>query len=574
MKKLKPAQIALIIILGIYSVLSFYKLGNMKNPQTCANLKKGEKLVYKINSEQIPEKMMVYSGYNESEFTIYYSNNYENEDEYVTGTTVYLDYSNVFKWNEEYINAPEVKPYYIIIESERETTSLGELKIYDTNDKEIELTPMGEKEKILLDEQEDVPKNYSYMNSTYFDEIYFPRTAYEMLNNLSIYEYTHPPLGKIILSIPIHFLGLTPFAYRLCGNIAGILIILVIYKIAKQLFKRERYALFSAIIMALDGMHFVQTRIGTVDSLLLLFCLTSFMFFLKYLYMPKEESIKIRKIPLLLSGTFWGMAISVKWTSAFVGLGMGILYLIKTIKDREINLKLLLWSVLSFIIIPIAIYVASYIPIINNPNAQLYYAYENKNGETVSEYITIKDVGSFIKYQKAMYDYHSKLEATHPYTSKWYEWPIMKRPLWFYIGRFDNDKIGTIACMGNPAIWWLSTATAIFTLIYTIIKKDKEGLIILVMIIATWITYAFIGRIMFIYHYFITLPYMMLTIVFTISKLAKWKSKVDYCIPALCVIFLAFFIYFFPVYSGMPVRLKYIKATEWFNSWEYDGLPR
>lgn len=574
MKKLKPAQIALIIILGIYSVLSFYKLGNMKNPQTCANLKKGEKLVYKINSEQIPEKMMVYSGYNESEFTIYYSNNYENEDEYVTGTTVYLDYSNVFKWNEEYINAPEVKPYYIIIESERETTSLGELKIYDTNDKEIELTPMGEKEKILLDEQEDVPKNYSYMNSTYFDEIYFPRTAYEMLNNLSIYEYTHPPLGKIILSIPIHFLGLTPFAYRLCGNIAGILIILVIYKIAKQLFKRERYALFSAIIMALDGMHFVQTRIGTVDSLLLLFCLTSFMFFLKYLYMPKEESIKIRKIPLLLSGTFWGMAISVKWTSAFVGLGMGILYLIKTIKDREINLKLLLWSVLSFIIIPIAIYVASYIPIINNPNAQLYYAYENKNGETVSEYITIKDVGSFIKYQKAMYDYHSKLEATHPYTSKWYEWPIMKRPLWFYIGRFDNDKIGTIACMGNPAIWWLSTATAIFTLIYTIIKKDKEGLIILVMIIATWITYAFIGRIMFIYHYFITLPYMMLTIVFTISKLAKWKSKVNYCIPALCAIFLAFFIYFFPVYSGMPVRLKYIKATEWFNSWEYDGLPR
>ena len=574
MKKLKPAQIALIIILGIYSVLSFYKLGNMKNPQTCANLKKGEKLVYKINSEQIPEKMMVYSGYNESEFTIYYSNNYENEDEYVTGTTVYLDYSNVFKWNEEYINAPEVKPYYIIIESERETTSLGELKIYDTNDKEIELTPMGEKEKILLDEQEDVPKNYSYMNSTYFDEIYFPRTAYEMLNNLSIYEYTHPPLGKIILSIPIHFLGLTPFAYRLCGNIAGILIILVIYKIAKQLFKRERYALFSAIIMALDGMHFVQTRIGTVDSLLLLFCLTSFIFFLKYLYMPKEESIKTRKIPLLLSGTFWGMAISVKWTSAFVGLGMGILYLIKTIKDREINLKLLLWSVLSFIIIPIAIYVASYIPIINNPNAQLYYAYENKSGETVSEYITIKDIGSFIKYQKAMYDYHSKLEATHPYTSKWYEWPIMKRPLWFYIGRFDNDKIGTIACMGNPAIWWLSTATAIFTLIYTIIKKDKEGLIILVMIIATWITYAFIGRIMFIYHYFITLPYMMLTIVFTISKLAKWKSKVDYCIPALCAIFLAFFIYFYPVYSGMPVRLKYIKATEWFNSWEYDGLPR
>ena len=78
------------------------------------------------------------------------------------------------------------------------------------------------------------------MDSTDFDEIYFPRTAYEMLNNLPIYEYTHPPLGKIIISIPVHFLGLTPFAYRLGGNIAGILIILVIYLIAKQLFKKER----------------------------------------------------------------------------------------------------------------------------------------------------------------------------------------------------------------------------------------------------------------------------------------------------------------------------------------------
>ena len=79
---------------------------------------------------------------------------------------------------------------------------------------------------------------------------------------------------------------------------------------------------------------------------------------------------------------------------------------------------------------------------------------------------------------------------------------------------------------------------------------------------------------MFIYHYFITLPFMMLTIVFAISKLAqKWK-KIDYLIPVLSTIFLAFFIYFYPVYSGMPVSVKYIKSTEWLNTWIYDGLPR
>ena len=150
----------------------------------------------------------------------------------------------------------------------------------------------------------------------------------------------------------------------------------------------------------------------------------------------------------------------------------------------------------------------------------------------------------------------------------------MKRPLWFYISRFDDGKVGTIACMGNPAIWWLSIVTATFTLIYTIIKKDREGSILFVMIAITWFTYALIGRIMFIYHYFITLPFMMLTIPFMISRLAKLNKKIDYIMPILSLIFLGIFIYFYPIYSGKPVSIEYIQKTEWLNSWEYDGLAR
>ena len=324
--------------------------------------------------------------------------------------------------------------------------------------------------------------------------------------------------------------------------------------------------------MALDGMHFVQTRIGTVDSYLLLFCLTSFYFFLRFLKIPAEEELKKKRIPLLLSGAFWGMGMATKWTAAFVGAGMGIIYLAKMIKSKRFDIKLILWSILSFVIIPLTIYVMSYIPIMVNPNAKLYYEHEDKNGEKICEYVQITDVKSFIKYQQAMYHYHSTLKAGHPYTSKWYEWPIMKRPLWFYISRFDDNTIGTIACMGNPAIWWLSMIAAIYTLTYTIITRNKEGAILIVMIAITWFTYAFIGRIMFIYHYFITLPFMMLTIPFAISKLAEWKPKIDYIMPVLTLIFLGTFIYFYPIYSGKPVSIEYVKKTEWLDSWEYDGL--
>ena len=107
------------------------------------------------------------------------------------------------------INKEKKNYEYLVLQSYWDTTTLGEIKVYDVDGNEVALTPVEEKAKILLDEQETVPEDYSYMNSSYFDEIYFPRTAYEQLHNLPIYEYTHPPLGKLIMSIPMQFLGVT-----------------------------------------------------------------------------------------------------------------------------------------------------------------------------------------------------------------------------------------------------------------------------------------------------------------------------------------------------------------------------
>ncbi len=512
---IKPSNMLLILIIVTYSVISFYKLGSTKNPQTFINLKDKHQLTYKIETDQIPYKAMIYSGNNETYISVFFTNTYKDFDTYqYDNKPIEIKYNNIFKWNEHYFNNTNYYKY-IMFQSYYDTTTIGEICLYDKQGNKIPLTAMENDGKILIDEQSTIPKEMNYMNSTYFDEVYFPRTAYEQLHNMSIYEYTHPPLGKLLISIPMYFLGVTPFAYRVGGNIAGILMILVIYLISKELFKKERYALFSAIIMALDGMHFVQTRIGTADSYLVLFCLTSFLFFLKYIKIPNTEKLDKKMMPLMLSGIFWGMAISTKWTAAYVGLGMGIIYLIKYIIGRKLDLKLLAWSVLSFIIVPISIYVLTYIPIILNPNHEVTYTHQYSDEKdklnyfdktsissqttedgitTVTYKVKITNIKTFIEYQKVMYSYHSNLKDSHTYSSKWYQWPIIERPLWYYIGRFDNDKIGTIACMGNPAIWYIGIITTILTALHGIIKKNKESLIITAMILATWLPYAFIRK--------------------------------------------------------------------------------
>lgn len=64
-----------------------------------------------------------------------------------------------------------------------------------------------------------------------------------------------------------------------------------------------------------------------------------------------------------------------------------------------------------------------------------------------------------------------------------------------------------------------------FLLIKVIKSRKQEDIFILVMILSTWLPYALIGRIMFMYHYFPTLPFVMLAIVVLIKALDKLVKK-------------------------------------------------
>lgn len=91
----------------------------------------------------------------------------------------------------------------------------------------------------LFDEQDVGDYAYTYMNSSYFDEIYHPRTAFEHLNRMKPYETTHPPLGKVIMAIGVAIFGMNPFGWRFMGTLFGIIMVPVMYLMGKKIFKRE-----------------------------------------------------------------------------------------------------------------------------------------------------------------------------------------------------------------------------------------------------------------------------------------------------------------------------------------------
>ena len=535
--------IIMIILMVLYGCLSFYRLGDLQTPESYYTFKKiGDHNLVQFGDTVNIAKIKYYSGNKTGGFRLLTSQEKKDHEDDISIFT-----TNVFSWGEFRIN---LTTNYIDFVSEEDNITLGEVVFYDKSGNIIK--PIMDKNNPLLDEVNTVPLENSYLNNTYFDEIFYARSAYEYAHGLDAYEWTHPPLGKIIMAIPIRLFGFSPFNYRFMGNLAGIFMISLMYILAKKIFKNRKWALLAALLMMFDNFHFAHTRIALIDSFQIVFILVSIIFMKNYLDCKENASFNKISINLLLSGIFIGCAISTKWNAIYIGIGLAIIFFIDLLKSRKKKnnlFKLFILCVISFIVIPLAIYILSYLLF---PNVDGY------DGTLLG----------IINQTKRMLTFHSNTEMTHSYSSKWYTWPIMYRPISLYSSLSIDGMRSVIVDIGNPAIWWFGIPSIIYLFISVIKKRDYDYLLILILILSSYLPYIFVNRIMFMYHYFITLPFVFLAIV----SLIKWiteKLKTNKVYYLYIIVVIISFIMFYPIVSGMNVKEEYITFTKWLSSWDY-----
>lgn len=129
--------------------------------------------------------------------------------------------------------------------------------------------------------------NYWLPNEKIFDEIYFARAAEEYLSGKYIYENTHPPLTKLIITLSTMLFGGmahgdNPHGWRFLDVVFGAIAIVVIYAFAKRLTRSTLFSSFAAILFTADGMHFVQSRIATPEGIVVVFSLGTLYAFYRY----------------------------------------------------------------------------------------------------------------------------------------------------------------------------------------------------------------------------------------------------------------------------------------------------
>ena len=91
--------------------------------------------------------------------------------------------------------------------------------------------------------------------------------------------------------------------------------------------------------------------------------------------------------------------------------------------------------------------------------------------------------------------------ATHPYSSQWWTWPLMLRPIAYWQNFPPQGKVATIWGGGNPLLWW-SALTAITITAVRALERPNPARTFLVLgylgYLAIWIP---VGRTLFLYHY-------------------------------------------------------------------------
>ncbi len=361
----------------------------------------------------------------------------------------------------------------------------------------------------------------------YFDEIYHAFTARQMLVGDPkpwhwssahpegfAYEWTHPPLAKEIMAASMGVLGVHSFAWRLPGALLGVAIVLMVYKIAKKLFASRDIAIFAALFIALDGLVLTMSRIGTADVYFVAFALISY-----YYFLAKRD---------LISAIFLGFAAATKWSTMWM---LPVFALSFVLLRPKIKLSLL-W----YLLIPPVIYLASYLPMFTFGH----------NLET------------FWGMQKQMWWYHSGLNATHPYTSAWWSWPLTLRPVYLY-QNYKDGIVANIYAHGNPFFFWLGGLSVVLSLFVAIKKRLVVYLVLVFSYLVLFTPWAISPRIMFLYHYLPSVPFMAI-ILASLLKRIKWLL-----LPSL-VIFLAF-VYFYPHWSAIFVPEWWDKSYYWISSW-------
>jgi dolichyl-phosphate-mannose--protein O-mannosyl transferase len=395
--------------------------------------------------------------------------------------------------------------------------------------------------------------NYWTPPGKIFDEVYFARAAEEYLRNERIYESTHPPLSKLIVTTSVLLFGGlahgdTAAGWRFLDVLFGALAVAVLYALARRVTGSTLFATLAALFFTFDGMHFVQSRVATPEGIVVFFSLCALYAIVRSWVIP--------------SGIAIGALIACKW----YGVMMLPVALLATLWRKPASW----WNVLVFgaiLATSAGVYSLAWTPDLV------------RQSPDPGEVHTVADV---VARQYDMYEYHSTLRATHPYSSKWWEWPLDYVPVAYYYEDSRADKgdpkgccIAEVTSMPNPIGTWLGLLSVPLIGVLAWRERNRAYALIVATYLLQWLPWSQSPRVSWEYHFYVDVPLIALCNAIALQRLILWSRERDdatrrlapWAAGAVACAIAGAFVFFYPVLAAVPIPWETWYQRMWLPTW-------
>jgi dolichyl-phosphate-mannose-protein mannosyltransferase len=390
---------------------------------------------------------------------------------------------------------------------------------------------------------------------TYWDESYYVPDAYDYLGGGYLIghaddpsyklageiTWVHPPLGKWMIAMGVGPMGLHPLGWRLPSAVFGTAAVLLVYLLAMALWGSVWWAGLAGLLLAVDGLHIVQSRMAMLDVFLTTFVLAGVYLMVLDRRASRRRAEAGRHPPTFIERTFGtgyrlgaglmlGAAVATKWSGLFALVFVAVLSAQAIPRDG----RRLRTIVASFVVVPGLVYVAGYV---------VWFA---QNGV---------DIPRFAALQWRMLLHQIHHGTPQPENSSALSWPLLTHPIRYYPPPGPGEAAGRqIWLIGNPVLWW-GFLVAVPVLLAKAARRRWKEIVILGSYLSLFLPWVFLGRTQFLFYMLPAVPFMCLGVVAALRALPErlWRRAATAFGAVACVAAAAYL----PVWLGLNV--------EWFR---------
>lgn len=389
-----------------------------------------------------------------------------------------------------------------------------------------------------------------------FDEVYHAVTAREIAAGTgralewwheppepgTALDWLHPPLAKFFQAGAVQLFGYSSFSWRVFSALFGTGVVGLVGVFGRKLFD-ARAGLFAASLAAVEGLLLVQSRIAMNDIFL-----TAWVLAAAAAFWPAWQRGHLDRRTLVWTGVLVGLSWATKWSGVFASGAVLVLGLTLALKNHTgaARMRQLARTICCAFGIPVLVYLASYTP-------------------TVLQHHSWSHIWEL---HQQIWWYQTHLDATHPYQSSAASWPLGLRPVWYAVEYGTTTRADIYAGLNlgiagaglgalGVAIWQLyHRAGAVQSL--TERQSRLRSRYLLIWYVLLWAPWALSPRILFLYHYTPSLPFLLLLLAGVIAPQKKYRAQLE---GAILLASIGFAALWYPHWTALPVSNEFANAV-------------